>query len=78
MIRALNVGDLRCARDGCGMNLVSQRDRHSLKIVHPYRNDGAQQPGWPGCIDQGRVFRRDLSFAGWWMPRQEFKERFGF
>ena len=75
MIRATHIGDLRCAREGCGMNLLSQRDRHSLKIVHPY---GSIYPERIGCVDEGRVFRKDLSFAGWWMPRVEFKDRFGY
>lgn len=71
MIRATALHDYRCAREGCGMNLISQRDRHNLKIVHPYSHNP-----YFNCIDEGRVFRQDLTFAGWWITRQEFVEKY--
>lgn len=68
MIRALPHQDPRCTRIDCGCNLYSIRDTMGLRIIHPYF------PGNWHCVDEGRVFRRDLTFAGWWITRQEFVE----
>lgn len=71
MIRATSLGDPSCGRIGCGMNLYIVRDELGLRIINPYSLSNRH------CIDEGRVFRRDLSFAGWWITRSELKERFG-
>lgn len=71
MIRATTNQDVRCARPHCGMSMYNVRDRLGFRIIHPY----SLSP-YSHCIDEGRVFRRDLSFAGWWITRQEFIERY--
>ena len=75
MTHALHASPLRCSRDYCGVDLLTMRTEMRRYVVHPY---SPAECRWH-CPDEGRAYRHwDLGFAGWWMPREEFRERFGW
>ncbi len=67
----IDLSSLICARLGCGMQMYLHRsaNNHRGVFVHPY----SQSPRH--CIDEGRVYRENRTFAGWWADREWMKTR---
>ncbi len=58
-----------CAR--CGMHVYQWRSPGALRYIHPFQTTRVH------CVDVGKVYRSDLTFAGWWADRDFIKRKFG-